>query len=269
MNRNDEFDVWVARAGRSLRASSVPQFSLSVLRSTWCLVFSLAGVTMMNLYMMNLRRLRLPVAQIVTASLIAIALPIAPAKALFGGARNPYESCAAGLTRAQVSAAEAASACGQALKPDDLGTCVNRIADEKVSGADALLVCRQVRRPVEAASCVVGIRRGVSDTAIVDVLDSCRRSLLPQTFSDCVVGLNSQLKVGGKQAIASCLDASDRPRDLLPTFIPLGNEIPIPITPSLIPTPVVPSTSQPSTQTQPSTPSTTQPSGYQRAVPAQ
>jgi hypothetical protein len=269
MNRNDEFDVWVARAGRSLRASSVPQFSLSVLRSTWCLVFSLAGVTMMNLHMMNLRRLRLPVAQIVTASLIAIALPIAPAKALFGGARNPYESCAAGLTRAQVSAAEAASACGQALKPDDLGTCVNRIADEKVSGADALLVCRQVRRPVEAASCVVGIRRGVSDTAIVDVLDSCRRSLLPQTFSDCVVGLNSQLKVGGKQAIASCLDASDRPRDLLPTFIPLGNEIPIPITPSLIPTPVVPSTSQPSTQTQPSKPSTTQPSGYQRAVPAQ
>ena len=202
---------------------------------------------MMNLKnLMNLKRLRLPVSCSVAASLVAIALPIAPAKAFFGSDRRDYESCASDLTRAKVSAAEATNACGQALKPGDLGNCVNRIADEKVSGADALLVCRQVRRPVEAASCVVDIRRGVSDTALVDVLDSCRRSLLPQTFSDCVVGLNSQLKVGGKQAIASCLDASDRPRDLLPTFIPLGNEIPIPTTPSLTPTPVVPSTSQPS-----------------------
>ncbi len=220
--------------------------------------------------LVSLKGLRLPIAQIVTASLIAIALPMAPAQALFGGARKPYESCAADLTRAQVSAADAASACGQALRPDDLGTCVNRIADQKVSGADALSVCRQVRRPVEAASCVVGIRRGVLDTAIVDVLDSCRRSLLPQTFSDCVVGLNRQLKVGGKQAIASCLDTNDRPRDLLPTFIPLGNPIPIPTTPSGVPTPIVPSTSQPQTQfqTQPSTPSTTQPSESQQPVPA-
>ena len=178
--------------------------------------------------LVSLKGLRLAVAQIVTASLIAIALPATPAKALFGRAINPYTSCAADLTRAKVSAAEAANACGQALKPDDLGTCVNRIVDEKVAGSDALSVCRQVRRPVDAASCVVGIRRGVTDTAIVDVLDSCRRSLLPQTFSDCVVGLNSQLKVGGKQAISSCLDASDRPRDLLPTFIPIGKEIPIP-----------------------------------------
>lgn len=226
----------------------------------------LVGVTIMKIQnLVSLRGLRLPVAQIVTASLVAIALPVAPAKAFFGKALNPYQSCAADLTRANVSAAEAASACGQALNPKDLGTCVNRIADEKVAGADALSVCRQVRRPVEAARCVVGIRRGVSDTAIVDVLDSCRRSLLPQTFSDCVVGLNSQLKVGGKQAIASCLDASDRPRDLVPTFIPIGNEIPIPTTP-FVPTPVVPSTTQP--QTQPSTPSTTQPSGSEQSVPA-
>ena len=219
--------------------------------------------------LVSLRRLRLPVAQIVTASLIAIALPIAPAKAFFGRAINPYESCAANLTRAQISAAEAAGACGQALKPSDLGTCVNRIANEKVSGTDALSVCRQVRRPVDAASCVVSIRRGVSDTAIVDVLDSCRRSLLPQTFSDCVVGLNSQLKVGGKQAISSCLDASDRPRDLLPTFIPIGSEVPIPMTP-FAPAPVVPSTTQPQTQTQtqPTTPSTTQPSESEQSVPA-
>ncbi len=235
----------------------MPQFPLSALRSAWCsVIFSLAGVTMMNLNnLTDLKRLRLPVTHIVTASLVALALPIAPANAFFGGNRSDrknYESCAADLTRAKVSAAEAANACGQALKPGDLGICVYRIADEKVSGADALLVCRQVRRPVEAASCVVNIRRSASDTAIVDVLDSCRRSLLPQTFSDCVVGLNSQLKVGGKQAIASCLDVSDRPRDVLPTFIPLGTEIPIPTTPSLIPTPVVPSTSQPSTQTQPS-----------------
>ena len=212
----------------------------------------LVGVTIMNIQnLASLKGLRLPVAQIVTASLIAIALPITPAQAFFGSPTNgsstkDYESCGTNLARANVSAVEAASACGQALRPEDLGTCVNRIADEKVSGSDALLVCRRVRRPVEAASCVVNIRRGVTDTAIVDVLDSCRRSLLPQAFSNCVVGLNRQLKVGGKQAISSCLDVSDRPRDLLPTFIPIGNEIPIPTTP-FIPTPVVPSTSQPQT----------------------
>ena len=251
----------------------MPQFSLNALRSarrfdifsSWC------DHKMKIQHSITLKGLRLPVAQVMTASLIAIALPIAPAQAFFGSETNSsstkdYKSCAADLTRANVSAIEAARACGQALRPKDLGTCVNRIADEKVSGADALLVCRQVRRPVEAASCVVGIRRGVADTAIVDVLDSCRRSLLPLTFSNCVVGLNNQLKVESKQAIASCLDVSDRPRDLSPTFIPIGNEIPIPTTP-FVPTPVVPSTSQPQSQPQPPR-STTQPSGSEQAIPA-
>lgn len=198
--------------------------------------------------LMQSKKVRWSVAQCVTASLAAVAVPIAPANALFGGSANPYEVCTRDLTRAQVSTTDAANACAQALRPKDLGDCVDRIADEKISGADALSVCRQVRRPIEAGNCVVRIRRQASDTAIVDVLDSCRRSLLPERFAECVVGENRQLKISGKQAIDTCIDASDRPNDVLPTFIPAGSDIPGATTaPSITPTPIVPSPGQSST----------------------
>ncbi|KAM3101176.1 hypothetical protein ACKFKF_09360 [Phormidesmis sp. 146-12] len=217
---------------------------------------------------MRSRKMRGSVAPLVTVSLLAIALPIAPAKAeIFGGIfsnqPNPYLVCSRDLAGAKISTADAASACAQALRPRDLGTCVVRIANNKIAGTDALSVCRQVRRPVEAGNCVVRIRQQASDAAVVDVLDSCRRSLLPERYAECVVGLNRQLKVAGKEAINTCLNASDRPSDVLPTFIPAGAEIPGASSP--VPTPVVPNSTEspapitPTPSTTTPTPSTTTP----------
>jgi hypothetical protein len=215
---------------------------------------------------MRSRKMRGSVAPLVTVSLLAIALPIAPAKAeLFGGIfsnqPNPYLVCSRDLAGAKIATTDAASACAQALRPKDLGACVVRIANEKIAGTDALSVCRQVRRPIEAGNCVARIRQQASDAAVVDVLDSCRRSLLPERYAECVVGLNRQLKVGGKEAIGTCLNASDRPTDVLPTFIPAGAEIPGATSP--VPTPVIPnSTESPVPATPPTTtpaPSTTTP----------
>ncbi len=209
------------------------------------------------------------VASLVTTSLMAIALPISPAKAeLFGGIfknqPNPYLVCSRDLAGAKISASDAASACSQALRPQDLGACVVRIANDKIAGTDALSVCRQVRRPIEAGNCVVRIRQQASDAAVVDVLDSCRRSLLPERYAECVVGLNRQLKVAGKEAINTCLNASDRPNGVLPTFIPAGAEIPGATSP--IPTPVVPNSTESPTTTP--APSTTAPAPTNRPVPA-
>ncbi|MGV0027120.1 hypothetical protein [Phormidesmis priestleyi] len=217
---------------------------------------------------MRSRKMCGSVAQLVTASLVAIALPISPAKAeLFGGIfsnqPNPYLVCSRDLAGAQISTPDAASACSQALRPQDLGSCVVRIANNKIAGTDALSVCRQVRRPIEAGNCVVRIRQQASDAAVVDVLDSCRRSLLPERYAECVVGLNRQLKIAGKEAIGTCLNASDRPTDVLPTFIPAGAAIPGATSP--VPTPVVPSFTESPTPTTPA-PSTTAPTN--RPVPA-
>lgn len=215
---------------------------------------------------MQSRKVCWSVAQLMTASLVAIAVPVAPAKAIFfGSSANPYQVCTRDLSRAQISATEAASACAQALRPKDLGECVSRIANTKISGGDALSVCRQVRRPIEAGNCVVRIRQQAADAALVDVLDSCRRSLLPERYAECVVGLNRELKIAGKDAIGTCLNASDRPNDVLPTFIPAGAEIPGGASPTQ--TPVVPSTLTPTPSTAVPAPSTSTPARSTPSTP--
>ena len=206
-----------------------------------------------------MRVFRLPVAQVITASLVALAMPVAPARSavlddLFERpGPNLYRRCAEDLTRAKVSTTETADACSKAFRPDDLGVCVRRMTEVQVAGPDALSVCRQVRRPLDASTCVVDIGRKATQTVFADVLDNCRRSLLPVQFSQCVVGLNQKLKISTKDAIDSCINATDRPNDVLPVSIPGSNLPPqIPTT-----TPTYPSTTNPSTPTtNPSTPAT-------------
>ncbi|WP_238393254.1 hypothetical protein [Myxacorys almedinensis] len=216
-----------------------------------------------------MRVFRLPVAQVITASLVALAVPLPPElhmafivpahgavlDDLFERPEpNLYRLCAADLARANVPTAVVAEACSNAVRPDDLGVCVRRMAEVQVAGVDALSVCRQVRRPLEAATCVVDIGRQAAQTAFADVLDSCRRTLLPATFSRCVVGLNNDLNIATKQAIATCLDTSDRPRDLVPVTIPSSD------LPPAVPT-ITPSAS-------PSTPGTPLPPGSSPVQPS-
>ncbi|NJL22790.1 MAG: hypothetical protein HC895_21355 [Leptolyngbyaceae cyanobacterium SM1_3_5] len=89
--------------------------------------------------------------------------------------------------------------------------------------------CRQVRRPIELADCVVDIRAATTDPTETDILNSCRRSLLPRRYGNCVVGLARSTEISGVSALGSCIQAGDRPRNLRPSFVPASQ--PIPTTP--------------------------------------
>ena len=150
----------------------------------------------------------------VVAGLFAVMLPM---RAI---AANDYERCTTDLLGSKISSDEAASACSRAFFPRDLSSCVSQLSVNSFAAADALTACRQVRRPQDLATCVVNIRHQISDSTATEVLDSCRRSLLPTRYSDCVVGLNKAAKVPSTKALDSCIDASYFPREVDPTFLP-------------------------------------------------
>lgn len=189
------------------------------------------------------------------AGLMAVTLPALPAMALFGDVfGNPnvdvgdYRRCSATLTRLKLSAEEASAACAHAFKPDDLATCVNQVSNSgTITVADALGACSRVRRPVDMASCVVDIRKSLSDAAAADVLENCRRSLLPVRYSSCVVGVTRSVKLAAGQALGTCINASDFPSELDPTFLPYT------VTPGATESPTSPTAPQAEPQTTPQT----------------
>lgn len=200
-----------------------------------------------------------------------VSLPVRPVEAAryynprpYRSSQADYDRCAAGLLGTGLSPEDAAAACAGALYPDSLSTCVTRIdAETEIQAADALSGCRRVRRPEELASCVVGIT-GISTTGTepLDVLTYCRRSLLPVRFSNCVVGIAGQVTAyTTTEMMNNCIAATNRPRQVLPNFIPQGQEVPLQPLPNT-------ETSQPSLSTPtprptaPATPSTP------RSVPA-
>lgn len=200
-----------------------------------------------------------------------VSLPVRPVTAAtyynprpYRSSQADYDSCAAGLLSAGLSPEDAAAACGGALYPQALSACVTAIdAGTEILATDALSSCRRVRRPEELASCVVGIT-GVSTTGTepLDVLTYCRRSLLPLRFSNCVVGVATQVTTyTTTEMMNNCIAATNRPRQVLPNFIPQGQEVPLqplPNTETPEPTLSTPRTTTP-TPTTPTTP---------RSVPA-
>lgn len=173
------------------------------------------------------------------ASMLAVALPIGSVSAATYSSRyrsgiDDYEACASGLLEVGLSAEDVATACGAALYPRDLSECVVEINDETaIEADDALFGCRRVRRPIDLATCVVEINDGASEeTAALSVLDFCRRSLLPLRFSACVVGIRDEVELSTLEAMSNCIAAVSRPRNVLPSFVPI--EEGIPTTPSRI-----------------------------------
>lgn len=137
-----------------------------------------------------------------------------------------YESCAGDLLASGISSDVVALSCGSMFRPQELGTCVVKIAQNTpVDKMDALSNCRQVRRPLELATCVVNIHTLTKDPVIGEVLDGCRRSLLPERFANCVVGVSNPINapkfnIPPSEAMRSCIDAPDRIEDTFPTYIP-------------------------------------------------
>jgi hypothetical protein len=150
-------------------------------------------------------------------------------------ALNPYNVCTVSLNKATIEKNLAAMSCAEVLHPDDMGSCVETVvgivAAKKIESGPALSACRSVRRPLDLATCVTVIHKQDASAVLTDVLESCRRSLLPDRFGACVVGLNGKpLQVAIRDGLGTCIDASDRPTDieLLRSFEPSGT---VPIVP--------------------------------------
>ena len=160
-------------------------------------------------------------------------LPTAPAEAFFDFGSNDvderdYATCADNLLGKGISESTAASACARALYPLDLSSCVASIdGTGTLATTEVLSACQRVRRPLELAICYSEIEAGDDAAARSDVLDHCRRSLLPERFSSCVVGLRRETTLSTASAMTTCIDASDTmdagdtPSSDLPTLTPL------------------------------------------------
>ncbi|MBF2000895.1 MAG: hypothetical protein IGS50_08615 [Synechococcales cyanobacterium C42_A2020_086] len=210
-------------------------------------------------------RLALPLIMSLATAVPAVALDLSPGTYYnprpFRASERDYDRCAAALQRAGLDEAAVADACAAALHPQELAQCVTAInGNTELAAADVLSGCRRVRRPQELASCVVSINRISSEgTAELDVLNNCRRSLLPIRFSNCVVGLSRQLTASTSEAMSDCIAASSRPRDVLPTFIPQGQPVPLQPLPGTELTPVQPPVDSGTVEPAPTTPTQTVP----------
>lgn len=153
---------------------------------------------------------------------VLVGWQIAPVNALIGprsDSREDFRHCTSNLIKANVPSEDATSACSRALKPQELQNCVLSVSKESgYQPLDALNACRQVRRPKDMAYCVTGIRRHLKDSVAEEVLDSCRRSLLPVRYSDCVVGLSQGTSgLPPTNALNACIDTGYFPRENDPT----------------------------------------------------
>ncbi|GBE74413.1 hypothetical protein myaer87_16400 [Microcystis aeruginosa NIES-87] len=156
------------------------------------------------------------------------------------GNNNQFSACISQIVRTGVSPQDAATACSEALIPKELSRCVVMIKSKTpIDGNLALQACFQVRRPIDLGNCVVDIHRAAplfatnslkqteTETAKEpdklgisrQVLDSCRQSLLPGRFSECVIAVSRGVdKNNPSQALQTCLSAEDFPRDLFPSY---------------------------------------------------
>lgn len=153
-----------------------------------------------------------------------------------------FRECAELLTNAEIVESQVAIACAEALDPEDLSFCVDEISTfTAIDPLYTLFGCFRTRRPVELAHCVVDIHYNVlmpktflyqdddrynlndrltpADKATLEpvalsTLDHCRRSLLPERFSACVVGLSTEVSFSSEQLLGTCIRADDFPTEI-------------------------------------------------------
>ena len=118
-----------------------------------------------------------------TAAFLGMTIPLKPALA-----KNPYQICAENMLAVGISEEITADVCAGALEPENLSECVTKIYDNVIEGVDPSLVlfnCQRVRRPEELGNCVVDILENIPDASEEIVIESCRRSLLPERYASC------------------------------------------------------------------------------------
>lgn len=149
-------------------------------------------------------------------------------------AGNDFSDCIGELVANNIAGDKANVACAEAFKPREISGCVQKISSKtSIASEDALNTCFRVRRPMDLASCVVDIHENVipnqnnkeeqAKTSTTNstsslALDTCRRSLLPGRFSECVTAVNgSSQNASPEKAMDTCISAEDFPRELYPT----------------------------------------------------
>lgn len=169
---------------------------------------------------------------------LAIMIP-APGMAVAVSNANDYRVCTAQLLDLGLTPQSASRGCAKALRPRELSGCVVRINQQtQISAVDALSSCEQARRPKDLSTCVVAISRNTQEAVQATVLNYCGRSLLPERFAQCVVGLRSVTDIAPTQAMDTCIDASDRVSGFSPPSAS-PNRAPTIFTPSFEVTPIL------------------------------
>ncbi|MDB9526055.1 hypothetical protein PN498_08660 [Oscillatoria sp. CS-180] len=162
----------------------------------------------------------IPFAAIGFAAAAALPLMSAPAHAIND---VNYEGCTDELIDAGIAADTAAVACALSLEPSQVSSCVtNVLSVASVVPEDALTACSRDRRPDEVATCVSSIHQTLAVDDSQEVLLHCHRSLLPQRYSACVVGVADAAGYATDEALARCIAAGYQPVDVAPTYIPVN-----------------------------------------------
>ncbi|MBE9200647.1 MULTISPECIES: hypothetical protein [unclassified Nodularia (in: cyanobacteria)] len=163
---------------------------------------------------------------------------IAPSMAVTTSYANDYRVCTARLLNLGITEQAVSQGCAKALRPRDLSACVVKINQQtQISPVDALSSCEQARRSEDFSTCVVGITTNTPGVVHTAVLNYCGRSLLPERFAQCVVGLRSEIDLPPTQAMDTCIDASDRVSGFSPASAP-PNRVPTEFSPSFEVTPI-------------------------------
>ncbi len=163
---------------------------------------------------------------LIPATLFSIAIPHQSATAA-----NQYAVCLRDLNESGIPSEQGRIACSDALEPKELSACVLKIqTDTPVAPEVALDACYRVRRPKDLARCIVDINRQTiranNENTRVNTLaiavDSCRRSLLPRRYSECVIGLagdpRTEETISVVSVMETCLSAEVYPSMLFPTY---------------------------------------------------
>lgn len=126
--------------------------------------------------------------------------------------KKDYQKCAEGLRQAGVGEALTAQACAGVTRPRFLAECVTSIQETgQIASEEAVVSCVSVRRPRELGVCVSDIIENGQGVDPSSVLYSCSRSLLPERYSFCVIGLaQNNTSVAVDQLLEICLNPPEQ-----------------------------------------------------------
>ena len=164
-----------------------------------------------------------PLNQCLTLPFALIGALVAPLAWAYPGVAIEYNygQCVADLLAVGLSAEALATACAQALQPEQVSSCVLDVVDTtELSPEAALTACSRDRRPLELATCVVDIHDFLDVPNSAAVLNNCHRSILPVRYADCVIDTALTAELATTDSMALCIAAGYRPVDVAPNFIP-------------------------------------------------